>query len=116
MFDEKERALFMPKGNEAVGENRSYPYLRSTVSISYFHAIVNKIIEDLPQVNPQLCKWLATINGKSSTNSIPETEQKSNSFMEKSRKILLPNFSLFSTRKKRKRNFLKFAFLVCILC
>ena len=28
--------------------------------------------EDLPQVNPQLCEWLATINGKSSNNSIPQ--------------------------------------------
>ncbi|MBQ3014351.1 MAG: hypothetical protein IJD75_04350, partial [Clostridia bacterium] len=30
----KEGALFMPKGNEAVSENRSYPYLRSTISIA----------------------------------------------------------------------------------
>ena len=30
----KNGALFMPKGNEAVGEYRSYPYLRSTISIA----------------------------------------------------------------------------------
>ncbi|MBQ9784084.1 MAG: hypothetical protein IJW29_01140 [Clostridia bacterium] len=30
----KEGALFMPKGNEAVSEDRSYPYLRSTISIA----------------------------------------------------------------------------------
>ena len=28
--------------------------------------------EDLPQVNPQLCEWLAIVNGKSSDNSIPQ--------------------------------------------
>ncbi len=30
----KNGALFMPKGNEAVSEYRSYPYLRSTISIA----------------------------------------------------------------------------------
>ena len=30
----KEGALFMPEGNEAVSDNRSYPFLRSTISIS----------------------------------------------------------------------------------
>ncbi len=30
----KEGALFMPEGNEAVGDNRSYPFLRSTISIA----------------------------------------------------------------------------------
>lgn len=39
----KEGALFMPEGNEAVSDNRSYPYLRSTISIADFLEKVKNI-------------------------------------------------------------------------
>ena len=49
--------------------------------------------EDLLQVNPQLYKWLATVNSKSSTNIIPDSSEKSNSFSEKSEKIQMSRVS-----------------------
>ncbi len=39
--------------------------------------------EDLTQVNPQLYEWLATINDKSSNNSISENAEKINTFDKK---------------------------------
>ena len=43
----KEGALFMPEGNEAVGDKRSYPYLRSNISISDLY----KKVKNNPNVN-----------------------------------------------------------------
>ncbi|MBQ8545901.1 MAG: hypothetical protein IJ437_03045 [Clostridia bacterium] len=52
-------------------------------NISNHGVLVEYRKEDLTQVNPQLYEWLATINDKSSDNSISENDEKINTFDEK---------------------------------
>ena len=52
-------------------------------NISNHGVLVEYKKEDLTQVNPQLYEWLATINDKSSNNSISENSEKINTFDKK---------------------------------
>ena len=73
----KEGALFMPKGNEAVGDNRSYPYLRSTISIADFLQYVKSVPEELFQkisVTPYRTRILTTYFTVTRKKRIPRKE------------------------------------------
>ena len=62
----KEGALFMPEGNEAVSDNRSYPYLRSTISIADFLEKVKNIPLANEIFSEDVAKKLGVVRSKGS--------------------------------------------------